>query len=348
MKQHHNRPVARTLIAAAAVSCVVCAKPAAANSVEEFYRGKTITLYISTTAATGYDVYGRLLARHMSERIPGKPTIVPRNMPGADGRLAAGYLFNVAPKDGLALAVFSRSAAAAQVIDPKVPYDITKFNWIGNPAGENSTLVTWHTTGVRTVSDAQLKEVTIGAFGDGNASLTPKIMNAILGTKFKVIRGYKGGTEVNLAMESGEVGGRGSNAWGSWKAGRPEWLAENKIHVIVQVGLAKEPDLPDVPLLIDLMKNPDDHALVKLYSALAAALGRPVITTPGVPAERVQALRTAFDATLKDSAFLAEAKKLRLDLNLQLSGIELEKLANEIIATPKPVKDRLVAIDKQQ
>jgi tripartite-type tricarboxylate transporter receptor subunit TctC len=338
------RAWARDGIAAFAVLLLGIAYcPAWADPVADFYRGKTIKLYISSTPGAGYDIYARLLARFMGEHIPGRPAILPQNMPGAEGRIAAAYIYNVTAKDGLSLGALNRSVALAQAMGTvQLKFDSARFNWIGNPASDNSTLTTWYMSGVKTIEDAKRKEVTIGATGDGNSYIYPKVLNAVVGTKFKIIRGYPGGAEVNLAMEKGEVGGRGDNAWGSWKSSRPAWLAEHKISILVQIGLHRAPDLPDVPLLIELAHNPEDQALFKFLSE-PAALGHPVVTSPDVPTERVNALRAAFDATIADPAFLAEAKRQKREIN-PLSGAEEERIVRDILATPKSVRDRLSAI----
>jgi tripartite-type tricarboxylate transporter receptor subunit TctC len=315
---------------------------ARADAVEDFYRGKTITLLIGYTPGGTYDAYGRLVARFMGEHIPGKPAIVPRNMPGAASRVAAAHLANVGPRDGTMLATADQSLALAQAMGEKLQFDVTKFTWIGNPSAGNNTTVTWHTTGVKTIADARTREVTMGATGGSTSSQYPKAMNTVLGTKFKIITGYPGGNDINLAMERGEVGGRGSDSWASWKATRPEWLKEKKINILVQIGLTKAPDLQDVPLLHDLAGNPEDRAVLRLLSA-PSVIGRPIFGPPGVPAERVKALRQAFDATMKDPAFIAELEKAQLELE-PVSGEELERLVNEIAATPKSVADRLAEI----
>jgi tripartite-type tricarboxylate transporter receptor subunit TctC len=334
---------ARGFVALTIVGLACGSQPVGAETVADFYRGKTIKLYISSTPGAGYDIYARLLARFMGEHIPGRPAILPQNMPGAEGRIAAAYIYNVAARDGLSLAALNRSVALAQAMGTvKLKFDSARFNWIGNPASDNSTLATWHTTGVQTIEDAKRREITIGATGDGNSYIYPKVLNAVVGTKFKIIRGYPGGNEVNLAMENGEVGGRGDNAWGSWKSARPTWLAEHKINILVQIGLHRAPDLPDVPLLIELARNPDDLALFKFLSE-PAALGHPVVTSPGVPVERVKALRDGFDATIVDPAFLAEAKRQKREIN-PLPGAEEERIVNDILATPASVRERLSAI----
>src|SRR5919205_1936469 len=189
-------------------------------------------------------------------------------------------------------------------------------------------IATWHTSGIRTIEDAKKIEAPMGATGGSTSSQYPKAMNALLGTKFKIILGYPGGNDINLAMERGEVEGRGSNSWASWKATRPDWLKEKKINILVQIGLNKAPDLPDVPLLMELAMNPEDKAVLRLLSA-PSTIGRPIFTTPGVPEDRVKALREAFDATMKDPALLEEAKKANLEID-PVSGEELQKIVAEI------------------
>ncbi|MBX9740377.1 MAG: hypothetical protein K2X62_09905 [Beijerinckiaceae bacterium] len=312
----------------------------AAHAQADFYAGKTIDLLIGYSAGGGYDAYARLVARHMGNHIPGKPNIVPRNMPGGGGRVLGGYMTSIAPKDGTAIATVDQSLSLQQALgDASVRFDNSKFGWIGTPIADNNTLVTWHTTGVATVDDARKKEVVVGATGENTSAQYPRAMNALLGTRFRVIIGYPGGNDINLAMEREEVGGRGSNNWPSWKATRPLWLKEKKINLVVQIGLRKEPELPDVPLLFELGKTEEDKAALRLLSA-PVAIGRPLFTTPGVPSERLAMLRKAFDDTMKDPAFLDEAKKQNLDI-APSSGEELQKIVAEILATPKPAIDLL-------
>jgi tripartite-type tricarboxylate transporter receptor subunit TctC len=335
---------AASLGIAPSLGLALAATPAAAQqSVADFYKGKTIDFYIGFSVGGGYDIYARTVARFIGEHIPGKPRVVPKNMTGAGSRVAANYVYNVAPKDGTVLATADQSIPLEQAIGDKgIQFDSRKFNWIGNPIVDNNTLVTWHTSPVKTVADARKQEVAIGATGFNTSSQYPQVMNQLVGTKFKIIMGYPGGNEVNLAMENGEVAGRGSNSWASWKASKPDWVRDKKFNILVQIGLSKSADLPDVPLLVDLAANEDDRAALRLVSA-PPNVGRPVFTTPGVPEERVKALRDAFDATMKDPAFLEEARKTGLDIN-PISGVELQKVVSDIIDTPKPVTERLASI----
>ncbi len=319
------------------------APAAAQQSVEDFYRGRKIDLIIGYSPGGTYDLYARLVARHLGHHIPGRPLIVPRNMPGAGSRTAATWVYSLAPRDGTVLATADQSLALQQAAgDTRLQFDTAKFIYIGNPNVENNTTVTWHTSGVKTIEDAKRREVTMGATGGSTSSQYPKAMNALLGTKFKIILGYPGGNDINLAMERGEVEGRGSNSWASWKATRPHWIAEKKINILVQIGFKKAPDLPDVPLLMDLGANQDDRALLRILSS-STQIGRPIFTSPGVPPERVAALRKAFDAMVRDPAFLAEARQLNVEIE-PVSGEDMQKLVAEIIAIPREQKERLKRI----
>jgi tripartite-type tricarboxylate transporter receptor subunit TctC len=313
------------------------------QSVESFYRGRQMEMIIGYSPGGTYDLYARLVARFLGNYIPGKPTIVPRNMPGAGSRAAVKWVYSVGPKDGTVLATADQSLSVEQAMgDKQLDFDTTKLTYIGNPNADNNTTAAWYTSGIKTIEDAKKRTVVVGATGGSTSSQYPKAMNALLGTKFKIIIGYPGGNDINLAMEKGEVEVRGSNAWGSWKSTRPDWLRDHKINILVQIGLTKARDLPEVPLLIDLAQNDEDRAIFRLLSA-PTTIGRPVFTSPGVPAERVKALRAAFDAMIKDPAFLAEAEKEHFDIN-PISGEQMQRIVEQIVATPKPIADRLQQI----
>ncbi len=319
---------------------LLAAGGASAQDVESFYKGRKIDIVIGFSVGGGYDAYARVLARHMGEHIPGKPGIVPRNMTGAGSRIAAGYVFSLAPKDGTVMGIADQSIPLEQALgDSGVKFDSREFNWIGNIIADNNIVATWHTSPVRTIEDAKKIEASMGATGYNTSSQYPTVLNQMIGTKFKVILGYPGGAEVNLAMERGEVQGRGSNSWASYKGTKPDWVRDNKIIVLAQVGLKRANDLPNAPLLQELATNEQDAAAMKLLSA-PTAIGRPFFAPPGVPAERVKALRAAFDATMKDPAFLDEAKRLNLDIN-PVSGEELQKIVSDIIDASPVVKKRL-------
>jgi tripartite-type tricarboxylate transporter receptor subunit TctC len=314
--------------------------PAAAQSPAEFYKGKNIDLIIGFTQGGGYDVYARVVGRHMEKHIPGQPKIIPKQMTGAGSRKAAGYVYNVAAQDGTTIATADQSLPLQEALEePGLQFDSRKLLWIGNVNADINTTAVWHTHGITSIEQAKTREVVLGATGPNTSAQYPQVMNNLLGTKFKIISGYPGGADINLAMERGEVAGRGSNAWASWKSTKADWLKEKKINILVQIGLEKAPDLPDVPLLMDLAKNPEDRAVLRLLSA-PTAVGRPIFTTPNVPKDRLTALRRAFDATMTDSGFLAEAEKAQLDLN-PVSGEKLQEIVEEIVAAPKPIAKKL-------
>jgi tripartite-type tricarboxylate transporter receptor subunit TctC len=341
-----SRRLATAALAAmlAAPLCVAGTHPARSQqAVEDFYRGKQLEMVIGYSPGGTYDLYARLVARFLGNYIPGKPVIVPRNMPGAGSRAATKWVYSVGPKDGTVLATADQSLAVEQAMgDKQLDLDTTKLIYVGNPNADNNTTATWYTSGIKTIDDAKTRLVVMGATGGSTSSQYPKAMNALIGTKFKIVIGYPGGNDINLAMEKGEVDGRGSNAWGAWKATRPDWLRDKKINILVQIGLTKAPDLPDVPLLIDLAANDEDRAIFKLLSA-SSTIGRPVFTSPGVPPERVKALRDAFDTMVKDPVFLAEADKEHFDIN-PVAGVQMQRIVADIVATPRPIADRLLQI----
>jgi tripartite-type tricarboxylate transporter receptor subunit TctC len=346
----HSRPGIRRLVLGGLVTTLAVLFSGAVihparsqQAVEDFYRGKQLDMVIGYSPGGTYDLYARLVARFLGNYIPGRPAIVPRNMPGAGSRAATKWVNSIGPKDGTVLATSDQSLAVEQAMgDKQLDLDTTKLVYIGNPNADNNTTACWYTSGIKTIEDASKKQVVAGATGGSTSSQYPKAMNALIGTKFKIIIGYPGGNEINLAMEKGEVDCRGSNAWGAWKTTRPDWLRDKKINILVQIGLSKAPDLPDVPLLIDLASNDGDRAIFKLLSA-PTTIGRPVFTSPGAPPERVKALRDAFDAMVKDPVFLAEAAKEHFDIN-PVSGAEMQKIVTDIVATPRPIADRLLQI----
>ena len=315
----------------------------AQSAVETFYKGKILDLYIGFTSGGTYDTYSRLVAQFMGDHIPGKPKIVPKQMVGAGSRAAATHIFNIAPKDGTQLATADQALAMQQVLnDPGIQFDANKFIWIGNPIADNNTMAAWTASGVTSIDEAKKREFVVGANGITASAQYPQAMNVLLGTKFKIITGYPGGTDINLAMQRGEVAIRGQNSWSSWKSQHMDWIKAKEITILVQIGLTKDKELPEVPLLMDLATAPDDRAALKLLSA-PTAIGRPIFTTPGVPQERVEALRAAFNATMKDPAFLATAAKANMDLN-PVSGEELQRIVAELFATQPSAVQRLKEI----
>jgi len=308
-----------------------------AENPADFYKGKNVDLYIGYSAGGGYDLYARSLARHMGGLIAGNPAIVPKNMPGAGSLVLANWLYNVAPKDGTAFGTIGRGTAFDPLLgSTKAQFDASKFNWIGSMNDEVSVCVAWHTTGITRLEQVMQKELTVG--GTGPAADTdqfPKVLNATIGTKFRIVTGYPGGNEIDLAMERGEVMGRCGWSWSSVIATHRSWIDEHKISVLVQLSLRKHPDLPNVPLVMDLARNKEEKQVFKLVFA-RQPMGRPFLAPPGVPADRVAALRNAFMGTMKDRTFLAEAARTKLEIN-SVSGDAVQQIVQEVYQTPKAV-----------
>ena len=314
-----------------------------ADAIEDFYKGKTMQMVIRSQAgAGGYDSYARLLARHIGRNIPGNPRVVPVNMPGGGGIVAANYIAKVAPKDGTVLTIVSQGLAVDQALGLNASFqaDLREFNWVGNMSDSNQILAAWHTSPTKSLDDARRRETTIGTTQAGSISqqLTA-FYNNVLGTKLKIVFGYPDGHDVDLAMQRGEVEGRGTNTWASYVSISPHFVKDKLIVPLLQVGLQKDPALPDVPLLRELGRSPDDQPLLDFMSK-AVAVGRPIATTPGVPADRVAALRRAFDATLKDPLFIQEAEKERAEISA-MTGEHLARIIRELIEAPAEIKARV-------
>lgn len=309
---------------------------AAEDSIAEFYRGKTVTIIVGYGPGGGYDLYARSLARHIGRHIPGNPVVVVRNMPGAGSVVATNYLFNVAPRDGTVLATFGRGVLTEQLREaPGVHFDATRFNWIGSMTDEVIVCVARGDSGIQRFEDVFNRPLRIGGLG-GGADLEVRVMNDFLGTKFELITGYAGGNEINLALERGEVQGRCALSWGSLKATRPQWLEQGFVRVLVQLGVRKHPDLPGVPLALEYARTEDARLVMRLIS-VRQAIARPFAAPPGVPPDRVAALRRAFLDTLRDPEFLAEAARAKLEFNNPMGGEEVEDVITEIFSMPRKV-----------
>src|SRR5258705_9818868 len=304
---------------AALAGLLLVASPAMADAVSDFYRGKQIRVVVRTTPATDYDQYSRLIARFMGRHIPGNPSMIVVNMPGGGGITAANYMAQVAPKDGTVIGIVSQGLAADQALgmSPQLKADLREFNWIANVVYSNQLLVVWKTSPTRTIEDAKQRVTTIDTTGAGSASVQyPAFYNNVIGTKFKIVFGYPGGQHIDLAMERGEVEGRGTNPYSGWMASKPTWIPQNLIIPLIQSGIEKEPALPDVPLITEQAVRTEDKPLLD-FMGRAATVGRPLATTPGVPAERVAALRTAFQDTIRDPEFVAAAKQENMEIRPQ-------------------------------
>jgi len=316
-----------------------------AQAQADFYRGKTIDLMIGYSVGGGYDVYARLIAKHLGKHIPGNPTVTPKNMEGAGSLRLANWLYNVAAKDGHVFGTIGRGTGFDPLLGSKTAqFDGTKFNWIGSANDEVSVCVVWNgRSKVTKFDDLLTQELAVG--GTGAAADTdqfPRIINGVLGTKMKIITGYPGGNDVNLALERGEVDGRCGWSWSSVKSTRANWMGEKKITILMQLSLAKHPDLPDVPLIVDLAKNEEQRQILKLIFA-RQALGRPFLAPPGVPADRVAILRKAFMDTMADKEFLAEADKAQLEIT-PIAGEQIQKLVTEVYQTPAAVAHKAAEI----
>jgi tripartite-type tricarboxylate transporter receptor subunit TctC len=309
--------------------------PAAAQS--DFYKGKNIDLIVSTGVGGGLDANARVVARHLGNHIPGSPTIVPKNLPGAGHIKAANFVFNVAPKDGTVIATFIPVFVLAQVLDRgAAQFDPAKFEWLASTSSNNSTIWVWHTAGVNSVEEATKKQVLMGGTAPGSYTVIyPIIMNSVIGTKFKLISGYQSATDIGLAIERGEVQGRAGNNLNSLKAENGEWLRSGKIKLIAQVGLERDPEYPNLPLMSDFAKSDSDRQILKLFST-DVIIGRPFVTSPGVPAERVALLRKAFAEMMKDPAFLKDAATAGLDVTA-VDGVKIQKIVQDLVNTPADV-----------
>lgn len=295
--------------------------PASAQA-QEYYKGKTINFIIGSAPGGGYDAYSRLIANHIGRHLPGRPTLVAQNMPGAGSIRAANHLYNVAAKDGTAIGMVDQALYLNQILGtPELKADARKYNWIGRILSNSAVLFAWHTAEVKTAEDTFKQELIISTTGAAS-KLNWTVMNSVLGTKFRIISGYTGSNESRLAMERREVDAL-SMPWSLLKNDAAEWLASKKINLLLQTGADKHPELPNVPRMIDLAKNDADRQLMELFSS-PSTIGRSVVAPPGLPAERVAELRKGFMAAIKDPLLLADVEKAKLELD-PLSGEELQK-----------------------
>lgn len=333
-------------VSAALLLLLIAGISAEAQGVADFYRGKEVRLIVAASTGGGYDTYGRTLARHLGEHIPGKPIIVPQNMPAAGGLGAANHLFNVAPKDGTVISLFQNTVPLEPFFENKqAQFDAGQFGWLGTPTTEVAMYMFWHTSKIKTLKDAQSSEFVAGAAG---AASTPafygRVFNQIFNFKARFIVGYPGQNEILHAMEGGEVEAMASPFWSSLKASRPTWRQDGKIRFLFQYGGSDpHPELKDVPLALDLLQRDTDKTLL-VVAAAPLGLGRPFAAPPGIPADRLAALRTAMIATFKDPAFLADCAKQRLECDTPRSGEELTALVNRAYSAPTDVRKRLVGM----
>jgi tripartite-type tricarboxylate transporter receptor subunit TctC len=310
----------------------------------DFFAGKTITMSTYGAPGDSYDVYMRLLSRHYGRHIPGNPRFTAMNQTGAGGLVAINHAAMVAPQDGTFITVASQGLLIFEATGQRgLSTSIGNFNWLGSFTQSNNVTVTWHTSSAKTLQDAIAREVVVGASGAaGGSVIGPAIYNAVLGTKFKIVYGYQGGAHIDLAMKRGEVEGRGNNTWAGYKATMPNEVRDGLLNVLIQTGLRKDRDLPHVPLFLDLVKGDPAREPIAAFMSKAVAIARPVAAPPGVPADRVEILRRAFDETMRDPLFLAEAEKIGTEID-PLTGEEVQDIVRTVLATPKPVINQIQA-----
>lgn len=337
-RYHGDRSVASTCIAALLIALIPAFAGAAhAQSVESFYRGRTATIVVGYSVGGGYDAYARVLARHLGKHIAGHPSVVVQNMPGAGSLRAANYIYNAAPKDGTMLGVFARGMAMEPLIGASgANFDARKFAWIGSGTNEVSVCATWHAAKVKTWEDGLAIPFTVAGEGSGSdPDIFSIMLRNVFGAKMRLVSGYPGGADMTLAIERGEVDGRCGWTWSSVKLQRPDWVAERKLNVLIQLAAQPSPELPGVPFINDLATTERQRRIVDLVLS-RQAMGRPLVAPPGTPEDRRQALRRAFDATMADPDFVAEATARSLEVN-PVNGADLDKLLVELYATPPAV-----------
>jgi tripartite-type tricarboxylate transporter receptor subunit TctC len=313
------------------------ASPARAQSVADFYRGKTLNMLVGVGVGGEFDLLTRLLAKYIGRHIPGNPSTVAQNMVGASGMKVLNYVYNLAPRDGTSIVLVQPALPAAQAVGlPGVQFEAEKLRWLGTIAPSVETLAVWHATGVKNIKDARERELVIGATARGsNTYGFPALMKEFLGARFKIVTGYSSGTQINLAMERGEVDGR-DNSWASWKTTKPDWVNEHKITVIARFGPAVSG--LDAPAIGEMVESADERRIIELVLS-GSELGRPFAVAPGVPPERVAALRAAFDAVMRDADFLAEAAVLNFDV-APIGGEALQGIVERVVNTPRDLAGR--------
>ena len=327
---------------AVSVALACTAGSAAAQSPEQFYKGRTLDLVIGYPPGGSNDVYARAVSRHFGKNLPGSPTIVPRNMPGGGSLLAANHMYSIAPKDGSTIALISPTAALDEKLgNTAVRFEAGKFVWLGRISSSVNQLMVWHTQPVTSWKDALTKEIKLAATGAGSTvSVYPTVLNNVLKTRFKLVMGYKGSGEAMLAMERGETDGH-STSWEALKGQHPGWLRDKTVNILVQFALSRHPEMPDVPTALEIADTDEQRAILRAVLA-ATAVGKPLLTSPGVPADRVEVLRQAFDRMVADPEFIAEFVRQGLDVE-PMSGAALQKLVEEVANIQPALLDKVKA-----
>ncbi len=309
----------------------------------DFYAGKRVRIIVGSSAGGGYDAYARMIARHWENVIPGTPKLIVQNMPGASSLKAMNHVANAAPKDGTVLGAVQNQIAFEPILKingkGNAQYDSLKLNWIGSANKEVSAVFVWHTTPVKTIEDAKTTQVVVGSSGASTASsYNSRLMNELMGTKFKVVYGYKGNSQLSLAVERGEIQGSTGMYFSSLSSRHADWIAAKKIRIIAQLALEKHPALADVPSIIDQVSGDARKQVELIFSS--GLMGRPYVMPAGVPADRVEAMRASFLAALKQPGLLAEAKRAKLEIQ-PLSGEAIQKLVAAAYKTPQPIVEKV-------
>jgi tripartite-type tricarboxylate transporter receptor subunit TctC len=333
------------LLLSSCAAATMSAAYAGTDGVANFYRNKTVTIVVGYSAGGGYDIFARALARHMADHIPGRPTVLVQDMPGAGSIVAANYLYNVAPKDGTVFGTFARGVPMEPLIGTaKTMYQASKFTWLGSASYESSVCAFSHKAGIKTWSDVLTNEVTVAGEGSGSDPDTyATMMGNLFGAKLRLVTGYPGGDEMTMAIDRGEVDGRCGWSWTSIEATRPDWVSgPNKLDVVLQMTLDRNPELPDVPTVVEIAKTTDQQEIVKLIVS-RQLLARPFAAPPGLPPERKEALIKAFAETMADPAYIADAHKLKLEVS-PVSAQRATQVVDDLYKTPPEVLARARAV----
>jgi tripartite-type tricarboxylate transporter receptor subunit TctC len=340
-----RRPISRLKpLIACAFALGLPAPGSAQDAVADFYKGKQVSIMVGFTPGGSSSLYAQALGRHMGRYLPGSPSFIVQHVPGAGGLVLANNLYNTVPRDGSAFGITGRTAAIEPLLgNANAKFDGRRFGWIGTANVEYTTCTLWHTARVKTLQDALTMEAIVGGSGaDATEVVFPKAANKLVGTKFKIVLGYPGSTELLLAMERGETEGFCGIGWTFLKLRKGDWLRDKKVNILYQMSMTKHPELPDVPAIIDYAKTPEDRKVFEFLFA-PQEMGRPFFAPPGVPADRLAALRRAFEQTLKDLAFLADADKMGVEVQ-HVGGEAIQTLLERIYASPKDVIDRAKAV----
>jgi tripartite-type tricarboxylate transporter receptor subunit TctC len=336
-----SRTAAVVSIAAVLIGALFAPTPAvsgAAPTPAEFYKGRVINMIIGYAPGGGYDLYGRVLAQHMSKHIPGSPKIIPQNMPGAGSLKAANYIFSVGRKDGTVIGTFARNMVISQLVG-HAKFDTRQFSWIGSVTRDTSLCVSWHTSPIKTWNDVMAKQFTVGGEGaDADPDIFAKLYKNLFGANFRLASGFPGTSNIALGMQRGEVHGLCGLSWSTLKSQHPDWLRDKRVNLLIQAAPVRDPELPDVLMASELVTTEEQKQILD-FAVVSQTIARPIAAPPGIPADRKAALRAAFEATVRDPAFLAEARRLQLDVR-PVSGADVDAMIAELYMTPKDVVAR--------